>query len=86
MKFKILYSPKNELLDEMMSFVQESLSPYVKVKSKPTAREVELQMQKDDFSFIGVEFPDNYKVKYNISIDYFSSLLILEHQNPARQS
>ena len=63
MKFKIFYSPKNELLDEMMSYVQEALSPHVKVKSKPTAKDLELKMQKDEHAFIGVEFPDSYQVK-----------------------
>lgn len=45
-----------------MKYVENYLSPYVEIESFKSQKEMELELQKDELAYVGLEFPDDYKV------------------------
>lgn len=64
----------------MMTHIENSLD-YIKINGQPSAEALELQMKSDNYSFVGVEFPDSYKVgKWNFTMLWFFEKMVKIHK------
>lgn len=65
MKFSIFYSPKNDHLEELMKYFENFTTPYFEIEAFKNHQEMEEALIKDKTAYVGVEFPDYYKVSLN---------------------
>ena len=69
----MLYSPQNELIDDILSHVEdEILILGIKITAVNDSKELECIMKMKNY-FAAIEFPDEYRVIYKISVENFGN-------------